>query len=59
MSLVLSILFDLTHLHLTTNPVTVISLCMYLAIELNVSKTNVITRNIPYKHLTLLLLWVI
>lgn len=50
MSLVLSILFDLTHLHLTTNPVTVISLCMYLAIELNVSKTNVITRNIPYKH---------
>lgn len=56
MSLVLSILFDLTRLHLTTNPVTVISLCMHLAIELNVCFQNIITRNIHYKHLTLLLL---
>lgn len=58
-SLVLSILFDLTHLHLTTNPVTVISLCMYLAIELNVcfQKQALLPANIHYKHLSLSLLF--
>lgn len=59
MSLVLSILFDLTHLHLTSNPVTVLSLCMYLAIELNVcfQKQALLPANIHYKHLSLSLLF--
>lgn len=59
MSLVLSILFDLTHLQLTTNPVTLISLCMYLAIQLNVcfQKQALLPANVHYKHLSLSVLF--